>query len=301
MGEAEELIVKFEDDLITAGQAKNTRSTYVGAVRQFSKFMNGNLLNVTKNDLRAYLNTFREQDRRKSTVKFHFTALSEFYECMVEDEIMSANPITASFRERYLRQYKAASGTRYSPTTEEVKRLVGSIINTRDLAIIIIAFKCALRRNEIRSLDITSVNMEKRELLLTPTPKRTNLRVFFDDECAQCIERWIKRRGAVNANNSSALFLSRNGERMSPQSIDDAFRKYARAAGFTGTRIEEKLTIHCARHWNGSALYKAGMRTEFIEFLRGDKGKTSFSSTYLHLDLEQVKAEYERCIPSLLI
>lgn len=293
----EELIAKFEDDLRTAGRAKSTRSTYIGAIRQFSEFMKGNLMVVTKEDLKAYLDTFREQDRRASTVKWHFTALREFYECMVDDEIMSANPITASFRDRFLRQYKTASGVRYCPTTEEVKRLVNSVINTRDLAIIVTLFKCGIRRNELRNLDINSVNLEKRTLLLTPTPKRTNLRVFFDDETAYCLGRWIKRRETLNVNGCSALFLTRNGGRMSPQSIDEMFHKYAVAAGFTGTRIEEALTPHCARHWNGSALYKAGMRTEFIDTLRGDKGKTPFSSTYLHFDLEQVKAEYLRWIP----
>lgn len=296
--EGEELIAKFDDDLRTAGRAKATRSTYVGAVRQFSKFMNGNLLNVDKKNLQAYLNTFREQDRRASTVKWHFTALREFYECMVDDEIMSANPITASFRKRFLRQYKAVSGARYCPTTEEVKRFLGSIINTRDRAICVIAFACGLRRNEIRGLNIDSVNLETLTILVTPTPKRTNLRVFFTDECEYCLRRWIKRRETLNVNNSPALFLSRNGERMSPQSIDDAFRKYAKAVGFTGSRIEEKLTIHCARHFHETSLFEAGMRSEYIDWLRGDKPNTA-AGVYRHINPEKVKAEYERLAPHL--
>jgi site-specific recombinase XerD len=296
--EGEELIAKFEDDLKIAGRARSTRSTYVGAVRQFSKFMKGNLTEVRKDDLKDYLNTFRERDRRASTVKWHFTALREFYECMVDDEVMAANPITAGFRNRFLKQYKAVSGTRYCPTIDEVKRFLGAIINTRDLAICIIVFAYGLRRNEIRSLNIDSINLETLTILVTPTPKRTNLRVFFTDECAYCLARWIKRREAMNVNGCSALFLTRNGGRMSPQSLDDMFRKYSRSIGFTGTRIEEKLTLHCARHFHETSLFEAGVRSEYIDWLRGDKPNTS-AGVYRHINPEKVKAEYELLAPRL--
>lgn len=295
----EELIKVFDDDLKTAGRAKYTRSSYIGAIRQFAKSVNGNLLGTTKDDLKKYLDSLREQDRRASTVQFHFAALSAFFECMVDNELMATNPITARFRAKFLNQYKAESGTRYCPSTDEVKQFLGSIINTRDLAICIIAFACGLRRNEIRSLDITSVNLEKRTLLLARTPKRTNKRVFFTDECEYCLRRWIQRRKAINVNNSPALFLNRNGGRMSLQGLGEMFRKYARAMGFTGTRIEEKLTIHCARHWATTVLLENGMSLEHVQYIRGDKMSAAIHR-YHHPNPEKVKEEYLLAMPSLL-
>jgi hypothetical protein len=71
---------------------------------------------------------------------------------------------------------------------------------------------------------------------------------------------------------------------MSDIAVGEMFRKYARAAGFTSDRIEEKLTPHCARHWYTPALMNNRMMPEHVYFLRGDKGKTA-TSTYHHIDL----------------
>jgi integrase/recombinase XerD len=140
--------------------------------------------------------------------------------------------------------------------------------------------------------------MDKMTILLNPTKKRTNLWVFFDDECAYVLRRWIKRRKTLNVNNSPALFLTKDLTRMSGIAVGEMFRKYARAAGFTSDRIEEKLTPHCARHWYTTALMNNRMMPEHVYFLRGDKGKTA-ASTYHHIDLEKVKEEYLLCIPRL--
>ena len=133
-------------------------------------------------------------------------------------------------------------------------------------------------------------------ILLNPTKKRTNLWVFFDDECAYVLRRWIKRRKTLNVNNSPALFLTKDATRMSGIAVGEMFRKYARAAGFTSDRIEEKLTPHCCWHWYTTALMNARMRSQQVKWLRGDKGREALS-TYHHIDPEKVKAEYLTCIP----
>ena len=296
----EGLIARFTEDLKTAGRSGDTIKSYVSTVRQFCTFVNGGLLNVTKENLQGYLNNMRSRNLRKSSIKRHFTILSEFYKFLIYNELYtSANPITA-FRERYLKEYKGSSGggERYCPTTTEVIALVNSVLNTRDKAIIVMLFKTGVRRKELSELDVSDVDLEKLTAILKPTAKRTNRRVYFDDECAYILSRWLTRRETLNANNNPALFLTKDGTRMSRGAIDDMFLKYSRAAGFTGTRIESKLTPHCCRHWFTTELEEAGMSYEHYSHLRGDKG-TASASRYIHVKEKKLLEEYLRCIPRL--
>lgn len=46
-----------------------------------------------------------------------------------------------------------------------------------------------------------------------------NLTVFFDDECAFPLRRWLKIREGINVKHSPALFLGAGGERQSVRSL----------------------------------------------------------------------------------
>lgn len=296
--EYETLIAAFTEDLKLARRSPDTILTYPYTVRAFCKFIKGNILEVTKNDLKSYLSSMMDRGLKPSSVERHFVIISDFYKFLIYSEVYKlSNPVTDEFWERYLRPYKGSvRGQRKCPTTEEVKKLVHSILNARDLAIIVLMFKTGCRRKEISELDRQDVNLETGTIVLKETRKRTNRTVFIDAETIFVLRRYLNRR----KDDNPALFLSYQGNRLANHPIDVLFKKYVKLAGlYKGERIEDKITPHCCRHWNGTALYNGSMRTEFIDYLRGDKGNTPFSKTYLHPDPQAVKAEYLRCIPNL--
>ncbi|MGD0953323.1 MAG: tyrosine-type recombinase/integrase [Methanotrichaceae archaeon] len=295
----EELIKRFEEDLKTAGKAKNTIQTYPQTIRAFSRFVDGNLLGATKENLQAYLNSMRDRDFRQTTIGRYFIILSKFYEFLIYTELYTqANPII-TFRKRYLRPFKGSSGSsqRWCPTTEEVTKLVNSILNTRDKAIVVLLFKTGIRRKELSELDFSDLDINKMTIKLKKTAKRTNRLVYFDEETAYVLGRWLKRREILNKGKNPALFLSKYGDRLDLYPIDDLFRKYAKMTGlYKGAEIEDKVTPHCARHWFTTELLEAGMSFEHVEHLRGDKGKSA-ASRYHHPNENKLKGEYQRSIP----
>jgi site-specific recombinase XerC len=63
------------------------------------------------------------------------------------------------------------------------------------------------------------------QIRLKPTAKRTNKTVFFDDETAFILRRWLKVREGVNRRKSPALFLSSWGLRASRNDVYIAVTK----------------------------------------------------------------------------
>ena len=126
-----------------------------------------------------------------------FTALGAFYDFLEMEGEIQRNPVPA-FRKRYLQQYKAGADRdeRRCISIEEAARLIITALDSRKQAIIILLAKTGMRVHELAALDVTDVDMIKREIRLKPTPKRSNRTLFFDEEAARPLDRWLSARAA---------------------------------------------------------------------------------------------------------
>jgi integrase/recombinase XerD len=297
--ESSKLLNMFVDDLKLARKSPDTINSYKGIVRNFIKFLGDNSTSPQAANLdifKLYLGSLKKVS--KNSIKRTFVILSEFYEFLIINELYALpNPIKP-FAHRYLRDYKESSSEeRYCPTTDEVIHLVNSVFSARDKCLIVLAAKTGLRRKEVSELDLSSLDMDKMTLKVTPTAKRSNLIVFFDEETRFLLNRWIRQRQSWDGANGPALFINRYGERLGRQAIDKLFRKYANAANlYKGSNISEKVTIHCLRHWWTTAMLAGKMSMEDVSRLRGDAGQHA-ASRYYHPNMKELQAKYLAIIP----
>ncbi len=84
-------------------------------------------------------------------------------------------------------------------------KLINSTLDVRDKAIITLLAKTGIRRKELITLDCDDVDWIEQSIRLKPTPKRTNRTVFFDDEAAIILHRWIKARETRNELGSKLV------------------------------------------------------------------------------------------------
>jgi integrase/recombinase XerD len=62
--------------------------------------------------------------------------------------------------------------------------------------------------------------------------------------------------------------------------------------------MEDHFSPHCARHWNTTHLLRAGMKREYVQWLRGDAIKEAVD-IYFHVDPKDVQEAYLASIPQL--
>lgn len=237
-----------------------------------------------------------------ATLVQYFSALSSFCDYLIWKEAATANPVTP-FRKRYIRQYKAQhKSERKLISVEEMAMLIDSVFDPRDKAIIALLAKTGIRRGELIRLDVDDIDWVEQSISLKPHPKRSNCTVFFDDECARILRRWIKTREGYGVESACrALFVNDKRERLRRHGVDDAVTKPAARLGLhnpKSNRIEDHFTPHCCRHWFTTHLRRRGMRREFIQELRGDARKESMD-IYDHIDKKELKRAYLAAIPIL--
>jgi site-specific recombinase XerD len=296
------LIAEFTATLELRGKSTHTIAQYPTAVQTLYDFTGGELLDVDAEVLERYLASLRSRKLTYNTLRQYFVALASFYQFMVFKKYVTANPIP-SFRDYYLKQSKShdTAQRRQCISIDDAKTLVGSILDLKEKAVVVLLLKTGLRRHECSELDFDDVSMPNQTIRLKPAAKRSNEIVYFDDETAYVLNRWLKLREKENTKQIPALFLDRYGNRLSPLAICRIVTKHATAVDLhkpSSKHLEDRLTPHSLRHWFVTNLLEAGMSREMVKELRGDSQHEAID-IYYHIDKNKLRQSYLTYIPQL--
>jgi len=301
-----DLLGGFGEDCRLRGLSDRTIRGYMDNIQSFLDFLSASGLALGDVDslvLRDFLAHLKNQKGLKhKTVKLYFTALSGFYDYLVFEKHAGTN-IVPPFRKRYLRRYKEGydSPVRKLLSVEEMSMFVNSIMDPRDRAVVVLLAKTGVRRGELLRMDVDDIDWVELSITLKPARKRSNRVVFFDDEAAFILRRWLRVREKLNPK-SKALYISYSTlDRLTRSGLYTAFMKYAVRLGFHevgAPRLEDRFGPHCLRHWFTTWLLRNGMRREYVKELRGDRRGEAID-IYHHIDRMELRRAYLAFIPKL--
>jgi len=301
-----ELISRYREDCFIRGMSPESLRRYISSLKIYARYLEErdlDILNVDRNVLRSFLEYLRN-DRAVGlkTIGNYFTSMAMFYEFLEFEEYVDKNPVH-SVRKRYIRRYKDNDDgqMRKLISVDEMARLTNSTLDVRDKAIITLLAKTGIRRKELITLDVDDIDWVDQSIRLKPTPKRTNRTIFFDDETAIILHRWVRARESRNEKGSKALFINNLGTRLNRNGVYLAVTKPAEKLGLhnpNSDRMEDHFSPHCCRHWFTTHLRRAGMSREFIQELRGDVRKEAID-IYDHIDKKELRESYLAHIPQL--
>lgn len=312
--DSQKILEEFKQDCMDRHLTEETIARYLSPLRIFLAFIKERGMELNKVD-RHVLKDFIHQRRNyggkygngvdQKTLENNFSALSTFYEFLTFEGYVSNNPVLP-VRKRYLTRYKEDDEDDESPrkliSIDEMVMLINSILSIRDKAVVTLLAKTGVRRSELISMDADDINWAEGSITLKRKrfKKRSNRIVFFDDETARILKRWMALREKMNPE-TKALFVGEHGERLNRNGVYSLVTKYAQAVGLhnpESNRIEDHFSPHCCRHWFTTWLRRAGMSKDFIKVLRGDRRRDAVD-IYDHIDKEELRRAYLTFIPQL--
>src|SRR3989475_3216481 len=293
-----EILESFVQDCEDRKLTDETTRRYRSTIRDFQAHINErglSLLQVDRHVLHGYIRNRRSEGVDQKTIENDLSAIGGLYEFLVFEEQVPTNPVPG-VRKRYMRRYKEGSDAdaespRKLISVEQMSLLANSILDTRDKALVVLLAKTGMRRGELISLDISDMNWANQSITLKTKrfKKRSNRVIFFDDETARLLKRWLGQRSKLDPQ-TPALFVGEHGERLQRNGVYSMVAKYAKRVGLhdpKSPRPEDHFTPHCFRHWFTTHLRRAGMDREFIKALRGDKRRDAID-IYDRIDPEEL-------------
>jgi integrase/recombinase XerD len=298
-----QLIADFKVDLVLRDQSASTVKNYPSFVKTFADFIApDSLLTVNKSHLSRYLAHLRTKKLTHASLQKYFTGLSTFFEFLVYDEQIDHNPVLP-FRKHYFRgEPNHTSERRQCISVDQARTMISRILDIKERAVVMLLFMTGMRLHELSDLDITNVDIADRSIRIKKTHKRSHTLVFYDNQTAAVLNRYLSSR--KNKNPSDPLFINRFGKRLSTVDISRIVQKHATACGFHDpnsdrSHLEARFSTHCTRHAFTTWLGRAHMEEKYIEELRGDKWRKTIG-IYTHIEHDELKAEYDAHMPHLL-
>ena len=300
--EKPDYLTPFAADLHLRGRAESTVQGYVQQVGWFLDYLqklDRPVLGANKEDLLGFLAYLRGKKYKQASLAHVFAALSAFYDYLQDSDQVESNPVLPVVR-RYLKTYKAGidRDERRCISNEELVKLINTKLGSRDKAIIVILAKTGMRRHEAAALDVSDVDMIEKTIILKPTGKRTNRTLFFDDEAARILQRWLDTRAMMGCPERDGPLFTTSTGRLNPKSIYTMMLVHSRRVGVTDMKIGKgNISPHYLRIWFTTMLLGAGMSREYVQALRGDVGGPI--DIYNRIQKEDLRRSYLAHIPQL--
>jgi integrase/recombinase XerD len=275
-------------------------------IRTLARYLESQSIHFNEVDKEVLKNvlTYLRNKRRVgfTTQKHYFSDLSSFYDYLVYEDKIDHNPVPP-FCKRYLNSYKNGKtpAQRKLLSVEEMGVLINSTLGIRDKALMAVFAKTGVRRGELVSMDVGDVDFPLGRIKVKSKKKRSNPFVYFDDECAVMLGRWLRVRDQYADPEEKALFVGDLGARIGRNMVYRIVTENAERVGFHdigSDRLEDHFSPHCFRHWFTTHLRRNGLGREFIKELRGDSRKEAVD-IYDHIDHGELRKAYLAAIPRL--
>lgn len=152
---------------------------------------------------------------------------------------------------------------------------------TRDMAMVYLMLSTGIRISECVGIDIDDIDWEENSVYLERKGRKFQ-NVYFDKKCAELLSAYMDEREDMDLDEpTTALFISRNGTRITPRSVQRMVKKYASVA------VKNKhITPHKLRSTYATSIYNS---TGDIYLAQNALGHKSVNTTARYANVSDEK------------
>ncbi len=238
----------------------------------------------TLSDAYEYLTYMMEEHNNRASARARkVSSLRSFFKYLTtKSHILSENPI----KELEVPSLKKGM-PKYLSLEESLELLsvANNGLNLRDYCILVFFLNCGMRLSELVGINLTDIKGNSLTLLGKGNKERI---VFLNNACILAYENYFAERKLIKAKPGSenALFLSKQGKRISGRRVEQIVKDYFEKAGINS----EGYSPHKLRHTAATLMYQHGGVD--IRVLKEVLGHVSIATTeiYTHVANKQVEA-----------
>ena len=293
-----EALRRFDADLRRRGAADKTRRAYAVDLGQLALWARGQGLAPEALDakaLRRYaagLGNRSPDDRpAPATVARKLAAIRAFFRVQREHGLIAHNP--ADLLPAPKRPSKLPTVLKPDEAAALLDRIPATTpLELRDRALFELAYACGLRAEELVNLDVTSVDFDDESVRVEGKGGKTRV-VPAGESALKAIGAYLERaRSALGSGDGDpALFLSKNGRRLSTSDVRRRLRTWERHAA-----VQSGISPHALRHSFATHLLEGGADLRAIQELLGH-ASVSTTQIYTRVDSARLRTAYANSHP----
>ena len=282
---------------VELGLAKNTQLAYMRDLRLLMKSLqlkaDEELLQVSRQQLIAYLVRLKQEGRAASTVARKLASIKAFYRFLTAERYIRRNPAEV---------LEAASRGLHLPkglSAQELERLLdepilGTLDGYRDKTMLELLYATGMRVSELVNVPVKNVDMKMQYVIVMGKGSKERM-LPLGRTALHYLEHYLSvvRPQLLHGKPDTAaeLFVTGWGGPMTRERFYEIIVAYGKSAG-----ISKRVTPHMLRHSFATHLLNNGTDLRIVQELLGH-ADISTTQIYTHLDVERLREVYDKTHP----
>lgn len=283
--------------MVELGLSKNTQLAYLRDLRLLMKSLqlkaDEELLQVSRQQLIAYLVRLKQEGRASSTVARKLASIKAFYRFLTAERYIRRNPAEV---------LEAASRGLHLPkvlSVQEVERLLdepnlGTLDGYRDKTMLELLYATGMRVSELVNVPVKNVDMKMQYVIVMGKGSKERM-LPLGRTALHYLEHYLTvvRPQLLHGKPDKAaeLFVTGWGGPMTRERFYEIIVAYGKSAG-----ISKRITPHMLRHSFATHLLNNGTDLRIVQELLGH-ADISTTQIYTHLDVERLREVYDKAHP----
>lgn len=273
-----------------------TLSAYQKDIHSFQDFFNQANLSLSRLDkefndnYRMYLQFLRSRDISNRSVARMQSALKSYFKFLYMTKIMKSDWGARIKRVKFSKPLPEVASKNQVAEIIELPR-GDSLQELRDRAIMELFYSTGLRLSELAGLSASQIDMNAAMLRIIGKGNKERI-VPIGEIALECLKKYLHARDAeLDKYDIEAIFVNRQGKKLSARSVARVVRKYSSASG-----LMKKFSPHSFRHAFATHLLDGGADLSVVKELLGH-ASLSTTQIYTHVSLERLKKVYKKTHP----
>jgi integrase/recombinase XerC len=247
---------------------------------------------LTTRLLRAHLAWLHEQGYARTTIARRLAAVRSWCRFLCRQGTLATNPAAGLRGPRQDKKLPHFIGR------DEMRRLLeappgDTPLGRRDRALLEVLYSAGVRVGELTGLNVPDVDLEGGVITVRGKGKRERL-ALLGPPAVEAVGLWLADRPAVaggRAATQPALFLNKNGTRLTARSVGRLLAKY-----LTQTGLDPQASPHTLRHSFATHLLDAGADIRSVQELLGHRSLGT-TQIYTHVTTQRLRDSYHKAHP----
>lgn len=267
----------------------NTIISYQDDLKELASVLNNNIINITEEDIKKYLNYLYDKSYNKNTISRKLSGVRSFYNYLYNHDIIKTNYFTDVHNPKKIR-----SLPHYLKTSEIDKVLDNTneitLYGERNKLIVELLYVTGLRVSELVNIKLKDIDKYNKSIKILGKGSKERI-VYYEDNCSKLLDKYLNNtRKELDKNNSEYLLLNKFGNKLSTRMIRNILNNLT-----IGTSIEQ-IYPHMIRHTFATTMLNNGADLMTVKELLGHESINT-TSIYTHVTNEQIRKVFDSCHP----
>jgi len=272
--------------------SKNTLISYRRDIEGFKLYCDKNDLlswdEINEKQIQSYVASRFRSGLTGRSLQRALSSIRMFYEYLILNNNVTSNPA------KHIRAPKSVTKLPAYLDVDQTEQLLNgeceNSLMVRDKAMFELFYSSGLRLTELVSIDLIDLDMVESEIRVTGKGNKVRV-VPVGKRAILALSGWLELRVDFIKVETNALFLNRQGRRISQRSVQLRLKQFAKIR-----ELDVNVHPHMLRHSFASHMLEGSQDIRAVQELLGHEDISS-TQIYTHIDFQHLASVYDKAHP----